>query len=174
MDTIAIPELQHVLQNRLREWVNQQPGSITAEEAAEFLGMPQDSDGTYYGMATIGAALEQLGCEKEVLIHYWPPAARLSKPEQPLHPNDKTELQNVINIIREWVLMQTEPFTIPDIYRHQAISGKLSCNHKTMQLIHKALLALRCTVNTAETNFTEYNPPNMPRVIRAEPGEIYS
>jgi hypothetical protein len=78
MNTLSIIDLE----NRLRGWVCQQAGPVTAEEAAEFLGMPQDSDGTYYAIPGIGKALENIGCEKEVLIHYWPPVMKLDQPEQ--------------------------------------------------------------------------------------------
>lgn len=160
MDTIVISEMQAEIQDRLRSWVAQQPGSITYEEAAEFLGMPQDSDGTYYGRATIETALENLGCEREVLIHFWPPAARLAQPQptQP-QPTDKAKLQEIINIIRAWVLGQTEPFQISDIYSRPHLSEQLPCNTATLQLIHQALIALRCTVNLAYITYNVYNPP---------------
>lgn len=151
MALIAIPDQQQEIQNRLSAWVAQQPGSITVEEAAEFLDMPRDSDGTYYSRQSIEAALENLGCEREVLIHFWPPAARLPKVGQPLHqpqPTDKEELQNIINIIniiRDWVLSQIEPFMLADIYSKPEISQQLECNPVMLHLIHRALLALKCT-----------------------------
>lgn len=170
MDTIPYHE-QIKLQNRLRDWVNQQPGPITVEEAAEFLGMPQDADGTYYAIPTIGRALERLGCEKEVLIHFWPPSAKLA--QQPPQPTDKAELQEVINIIRDWVLSQTDEFAIHEIYRKPDLHKDLQCNMTTIKLIHKALLALRCTpidrcgcvINDGRLPH-KYNPPNQARQPR--------
>ncbi|MBK7492716.1 MAG: hypothetical protein IPI17_12620 [Nitrosomonas sp.] len=175
MDTFTTPDFQLQIQNRLRDWVNQQPGSITFEEAAEFLAMPQDSDGTYYGRSTIEAALEMLGCEKEVLVHYWPPAARLARP-QPTHqqPTDKAKLQEIINIIRAWVLGQTEPFQISDIYSRPHLSEQLPCNTETLQLIHQALIALRCTVNLADTTYNVYNPPPPVNTRHVSMDEIYT
>ena len=85
-------------------------------------------------------------------------------------PDDN--LQSVINIIRDWVLNQTEPFTIYDIYSKPRMSEKLACTKANILLLDEALITLRCTTEQDPDNtpmkLLRYIPPKPKRVRREE------
>lgn len=59
---------------RLREWVLTYPGTFEMIDVLEFLGINPDSDGAWYAIPSIAKALESLGCKKEIIVIYRPPA----------------------------------------------------------------------------------------------------
>lgn len=171
-DPGTLPSVNYY-ENRLREWVKQS-GLFSIEEAIEFLGLDSKN---HDALPPIRNALENLGCEREVIVIYHPPATHAESvhPEpiynvtaQPTNPG----LQSIINIIRDWVLSQTESFTINDIYNNPGISENLACTRENMLLIDQALATLRCTIeqnrNKAPMWLVRYTPPKILRVSRDE------
>ncbi|MBA3756924.1 MAG: hypothetical protein H0X02_12145 [Nitrosomonas sp.] len=171
-DPGTLPNVNYY-ENRLREWVKKS-GLFSIEEAIEFLGLdPEILD----ALPSIRNALENLGCERKVIVIYHPPAANAESihPEpiynvtvQPTNPG----LQSIINIIRDWVFSQKESFTINDIYNSPRISENLACTRENMLLIDQALAKLRCTTeqncNNAPMWLLRYTPPKILRVSRDE------
>lgn len=168
----ALPSVNYY-ENRLRKWVKQSE-LFSIEEAFQFLGLdPENHD----ALPSIRTALENLGCEQEVIVIYHPPITHpesvhpepiYDNPMQPKNPS----LQLIINNIRDWVFSQIESFTINDIYNNPKISGNLAYTKENMLLIDQALATLHCTTdqscNNAPIWLLSYIPPKILRVSRDE------
>lgn len=83
---------------------------------------------------------------------------------------EKERLQEVLNIIRDFVLSQTQPFTIAHLYMNPFVSEKLAVTKANLLMIDKALLTLNCKTvqNGNDTPFKElmYVAPPVKRVHR--------
>lgn len=83
---------------------------------------------------------------------------------------EKEQLQQVINVIRDFVLSQTQPFTIAHLYMNPFVSEKLAVTKANLLMIDKALLTLNCKTvqNGNDTPFKElmYVAPPVKRVHR--------
>ena len=83
---------------------------------------------------------------------------------------EKERLQEVLNIIRDFVLSQTNPFTIAHLFANPFISEKLAVTKANLLMIDKALLTLNCKTvqNGNDTPFKElmYVAPPVKRVHR--------
>lgn len=169
-DPSTLPNVNYY-ENRLREWVKRSE-LFSIEEAIEFLELdPENHD----ALPSIRNALENLGCEREIIVIYYLPATYAESihlepiynvTTQPTNPG----LQLIINIIRDWVFSQTESFTINDIYNNPRISENLACTRENMLLIDQALAALCCTTeqncNNAPMWLLRYTSPKILRVSR--------
>lgn len=169
-DSSTLPSVDHY-ENHLREWVKQSE-LFSIEEAIEFLGLDPKNHDTQYIIPLIRNALENLGCEKEVIVFYYPPATNAecihsesiyNITAQPTNPG----LQSIINTIRDWVFNQTKSFTINDIYNNPKISENLACTRENILLIDQALATLRCTTEQDRNNvpmwLLRYTPPKIGR-----------
>lgn len=83
---------------------------------------------------------------------------------------EKEQLQQVLDIIRDFVLSQTKPFTIAHLYMNPFISEKLAVTKDNLLMIDKALMTLNCSTvqNGFNTPFKEllYVAPPVKRVHR--------
>lgn len=83
---------------------------------------------------------------------------------------EKEQLQRVLDIIRDFVLSQTKPFTIAHLYMNPFISEKLAVTKANLLMIDKALMTLNCSTvqNGFNTPFKEllYVAPPVKRVHR--------
>ena len=83
---------------------------------------------------------------------------------------EKEQLQQVLDIIRDFVLSQTKPFTIAHLYMNPFISEKLAVTKANLLMIDKALMTLNCSTvqNGDNTPFKEllYVAPPVKRVHR--------
>ena len=70
---------------------------------------------------------------------------------------EKEQLQQVLNIIRDFVLSQTQPFTIAQLYMNPFVSEKLAVTKSNLLMIDKALMTLNCSTvqNGLNTPFKE-------------------
>jgi len=86
--------------------------------------------------------------------------------------SEKDEMQLILNALRNWVLDRNGvPFTMNDLYADPTVSSRFSVSIRTMILIDRALLALRCTIdrkNQGAVSFQNlvYTPPKVIRVHR--------
>ena len=82
----------------------------------------------------------------------------------------QTNVQQVINTLRDWVLDQVEDFTILDIYEQPDLSSQLPARLPIMLVIDEALIKLGCTINRSqdEVEFIHlrYTPPVVVRIDR--------
>jgi len=83
---------------------------------------------------------------------------------------EKERLQEVLNIIRDFVLSQTQPFTIAHLYINPFVSEKLAVTKANLLMIDKALMTLNCSTvqNGFNTPFKDllYVAPPVKRVHR--------
>jgi hypothetical protein len=83
---------------------------------------------------------------------------------------EKERLQQVLNIIRDFVLSQTQPFTIAHLYMNPFVSEKLAVTKANLLMIDKALMTLNCSTvqNGFNTPFKDllYVAPPVKRVHR--------
>lgn len=79
-------------------------------------------------------------------------------------------VQQVKNTIRNWVLDQTEEFTILDIYAQPELSAALKVRISQMLVIDEALLQLGCIIDRGQENVEfiklRYTPPEIVRINR--------
>jgi len=85
-------------------------------------------------------------------------------------------LQEVLNIIRNWVFDRSgKSFSINDILNCPELSEKLHPDIKTMVVIDRALITLRCTINREVPGIPfsdmQYTPPAVRRINR---DDLYS
>lgn len=92
------------------------------------------------------------------------------KLEKEFHDSNNELVQKTINILRDWVLDQTKPFTIMDIYGQPTLSAKLEVRIPKMLVIDEALLKLGCTIEQGQEDVEfirlKYTPPVVMRVHR--------